>query len=215
MLPPADVLDDHRTEGGGGKVSGDQVTGPVTPVGEPPDVQHAAGRGGPCLHHARLQVAGRAHHAHRVDVGEDAQGGRFVGDAVLEADDGRGHRRGDGQLGQRGRRLLALDRHQHHRAAAPVDLARVPDGGDLHGGRPGRRFDAQAVGLERIEVAAPGDEGHVETGLEQSAADHPTDGAGAVHHVAHLPMVPRRRVPASQRPRPLDRSPDDCTGVIM
>lgn len=192
MLPTADVLDDHRTEGGRGKVPGDQVTGPVAPVGEPSDVQHAAGRGGPCLHHARLQVTGWAHHAHRVHVGEDAQRRRFVGDAVLEADDGRGHRGGDGQLGQGGRRLLTLDRHQHHGAAAPVDLARVPGGGDLHRGAAVRRFDAQAMGPERIEVRAPGDEGHVETGLEQAAADHPTDGAGAVHHVAHVPMVPRR-----------------------
>ena len=61
----------------------------------------------------------------------------------------------------------------------------VTDGGDGQGDRLGRRLETQPLGPEDVQVLAAGDQGHVQAGLEQAPADHPPDGPGAEHHVAH------------------------------
>jgi hypothetical protein len=82
------------------------------------------------LHDAGRQVRGREPHVDAVDVGEVAQRGGLVGDAVLDAHDRRAR---VGDRGQRAQRLLgagALHREERGIAGSPVDLTGVADGRD-------------------------------------------------------------------------------------
>ena len=125
MFPAGYVPDGKGAERCCAKVSGDRFADLVDPRGINADVQEAGHRCGPGLHDTGFEVAGGAGDADPLHMGEQAQRGRFVGYAVLQADN---RRLGGGDLGELGERstgLLALHRQEYDVVGAPVDLPRM------------------------------------------------------------------------------------------
>ena len=86
--------------------------------------------------------------------------------------------------------LVTLHRQQDRVARLPFDVGGGPDRGNPERVDPIGRFQLEPVGLQPAEVGAPGDQGHVMTGLPQATPHHTADGSGAHHDVAHLGSLP-------------------------
>lgn len=89
MFPAGYVPDGKGAERCCAKVSGDRFADLVDPRGVNADVQEAGHRCRPGLHDTGFEVAGGAGDADPLHMGEQAQRGRFVGYAVLQADNRR------------------------------------------------------------------------------------------------------------------------------
>jgi hypothetical protein len=102
------------------------------------------------------------------------------------------------EVGQRRHGLHALDRQQHDIAGAPVHLARVADRGDRVRALALGGAQAQAVGADRRQMRAAGDEHDVPAGRGEPGADNAADRARSVNDHPHLDHC--SRVPTSERP---------------
>ena len=128
---------------------------------------------------------GRAHHAHRVRVGEVAEHDALVLDAVLEARDRDVGRRARVERLARADRVLRLHREDHDVVGGERELRRMVDDRDRERLVVVGRLDAQPAVADRLVVRAARDERDVVAALEQAGADDAADRARAVDDEAH------------------------------
>jgi len=176
----------NRVEAGAVQIGGHLFAHVVQAGWVAAEVEQPGQRRGGDLDHSGLEVGSGHDHAHRLHVGEAAQGKTFVLDTVLGTD----HRRPRGGTGLKvdEERLcvLGLGREHGHVPRSKAHLRRIRGGSDGKLDGPLGIAQLESLAGERREVCSPRHEHDVVAGFEKSPADDTADRAGTKNHVTHV-----------------------------